>query len=159
MPFYIRRIIKRGINYVEDSFSTECKDAIIKIKPFLITRKKVSRAVRKTLRESARKYIQKYAKNKTSKELIDEILFGRFQKPMSLKLKKIYPLGFCDIRMLEIENEKEVKEKKEKPEEKNKKAEKIKIGGKKQETSKELEKQEKKEEEPKPKEKIIEKSK
>ncbi len=111
MPFYIKRIMKRGIDYVEDSFSAECKDAVLKIKPFLITRKKVSRTVRKTLRQKARAYIQNYIKDKTSEQIIDEILYGRFQKPMSLKLKKIYPLGFCDIRMLEIESEKEKIEK------------------------------------------------
>jgi len=112
MNFYIRRIIRRGTDYVEDSFSAQCKDAVLKIKPFLIARKKISRAVRKELRNQAKKYIQEYIKDKTSKQVIDEILFGRFQKPMSLKLKKIYPLGFCDIRMLEIEREKQEKEQK-----------------------------------------------
>ena len=38
LPSYIRRIMRRGIDYVEDSFKTSCKDAQIIIKPFMITR-------------------------------------------------------------------------------------------------------------------------
>ena len=44
---HIRRAIRKGTDYVEDSIKTNCKDAEIEIKPFLITRKRVSRAVRK----------------------------------------------------------------------------------------------------------------
>src|SRR6056297_2178469 len=46
LPCYLKRMVRRGTNYVEDSFSTESKDGMIRIKPFLVTRRKVSRAVR-----------------------------------------------------------------------------------------------------------------
>jgi ribosomal protein S3AE len=107
LPFFIRRMLRRKISYVEDSFSAECKDAEVKIKPFLITRKKVSRAVRKTLREEARNWLQIYVKNKTYRELFSDIIGNRIQKPLSLKLKKIYPLALCEIRVLKLEKIKE----------------------------------------------------
>jgi ribosomal protein S3AE len=50
MPYFIRRMIRKRISYVEDSFEAPSKESILKIKPFLITRKRVSRIVRKTLR-------------------------------------------------------------------------------------------------------------
>src|SRR4030042_1004830 len=50
LPYFIRRMIRKGTNYIEDSFSAECKDATLRIKPFLITRRKESRAVRGALR-------------------------------------------------------------------------------------------------------------
>ncbi len=122
LPYFLRRMVRKGTNYVEDSFSTECKDFQIRIKPFLITRKKVSRAVRKALREKAREEIEKYAKSKRVEELFEEILKNQLQKPLSLKLKKIYPLSLCEIRVLKVEKEiggKKEEPEKEKAEEKN----------------------------------------
>ena len=106
MPYFIRRMMRKGTNYVEDSFSAECKNATVRIKPFLITRKKVSRAVRKALREKAREELKSYVKDKTKETLFDEILKNKIQKELSLKLKKIYPLSLCEIRVFKIEKDK-----------------------------------------------------
>ncbi|MCX6747073.1 MAG: hypothetical protein NTU63_02970 [Candidatus Pacearchaeota archaeon] len=102
MPYFLRRMIRKGTNYVEDSFSATCKDAQIRIKPFLITRRKVSRAIRKALRNKAREELLNYVKDKTSEELFDEVIKNQVQRPLSLKLKKIYPLALCEIRVLEV---------------------------------------------------------
>ncbi len=102
MPYFIRRVMRKGTNYVEDSFSAECKDSKIVIKPFLITRRKVSRAVRNALRVKAKEELINYVKDKTSEELFNETLQNQIQKPLSLKLKKIYPLALCEIKALEI---------------------------------------------------------
>lgn len=105
MPYYLKRMVRKGTNYVEDSFSTNCKDAQIRIKPFLITRRKVSRAVRKALREKAKEELINYAKTRTSEEIFEDILRNSLQKPLSLKLKKVYPLSLCEIRILKVERE------------------------------------------------------
>jgi len=103
MPFYMKRAVRKGTNYIEDSFSTPCKNAILKIKPFLISRRKISKAVRKALREKAKEELTNYVKNRTSGELFDELLKNQLQKPLSLKLKKIYPLSLCEIRVMKVE--------------------------------------------------------
>lgn len=105
MPYFIKRITRKGTDFVEDSFSAKCKDAQLRIKPFLITRRKVSRAVRKALREKAKEEIINYVKDKTHEEIFDDLLKNRLQKPLSLILKRIYPLSFCEIRVLKIEKE------------------------------------------------------
>jgi ribosomal protein S3AE len=121
MPYFLRRAVRKGTNYIEDSFSTNCKDAQIRIKPFLISRRKVSRAVRKALREKAKEELQEYVKNKKVSILIEEVLKNKIQKPLSLKLKKIYPLALCEIRVLEVEKDLEsVEENKETSKEKTK---------------------------------------
>ena len=102
MPYFLRRMIRKGTNYVEDSFMTECKDAKVVIKPFLITRRKVSRAVRKALRVKAREGLIDYVKDRTAEELFDELLKNQIQRPLSQKLKKIYPLSLCEIRVFEV---------------------------------------------------------
>jgi len=105
MPYYLKRMVRKGTNYVEDSFSTETKDHQVRIKPFLVTRRKVSRAVRRALRNKAREELITYAKGKTTEELFEDILKNVLQKSLSLKLKKIYPLSVCEIRILKVEKE------------------------------------------------------
>jgi len=103
---YIRRMMRTGIDYVEDSFIAECKDAKAIVKLFMITRNKVSRAIRNELRNTAKKYLEGYLKTRTTKELFTEITINKIQKELSLKLKKIYPLALCEIRVFETVTEK-----------------------------------------------------
>jgi len=98
---YIRRMMRKRTDYVEDSFQARCKDIRTTIKQLLITRKKVSRAVQKNLRNTAREFLLEYLKEKTFIEICNEILDGTLQKTMLPKLKKVYPLSFCDIRVFE----------------------------------------------------------
>ena len=169
LPYFLRRMIRKGTNYVEDSFSTVCEDAQIRIKPFLVTRRKVSRAVSKALRNKTKEEIIEYVKTRNTMRLFDDILKNKLQKELSLKLKKIYPLSLCEIRILQIEkefeakhekkteikeekkkeNEEKAKEKEEKPKEKEikedkkeEKEEEKKITPKKEKVKKEEEKQE-----------------
>ena len=107
---YVRRMMRKGADYVEDSFDTNCRDMKVRVKPFLITRKKVSRAVRGVLREGARKYLVGYFKTRNVRELFNEIINNKLQKSLSLKLKKIYPLALCEIRWFEVVGERDAVE-------------------------------------------------
>jgi len=104
MRSYITRMMRKRVNYVEDSFTSSCKDIPVTIKPFLITRKKVSRAIRNNLRRTTKEFILEYTKTKTYMELAEAILFGEMQKEMYPKLKKVYPLSLCEIRVLELKD-------------------------------------------------------
>lgn len=106
---YLRRIIRTKTDNIEDSFQVDTKDLKIVLKPFLITRKKVSRAVRKNLRNTAREFLLEYAKGKTYLEICRDLLEGSIQKDMLPKLKKVYPLAFCDIRVIETKEIKDIK--------------------------------------------------
>ncbi len=118
LPSFLRRMVRKGTNYVEDSFSAECENAKIRIKPFIITRRKVSRAVRKALRDKAKEELVNYVKKKNVNEIFDDLLKNQLQKSLSLKLKKIYPLSLCEIRILKVEGD--VVEKKEEKKENEK---------------------------------------
>lgn len=117
MPYFLRRMIRKGTDYVEDSFIAESRDAVVKIKPFLITRRKVSKRVRRGLREKAKEEIKRYLKDKLSERVFEEILKNKMQKELSMILKKIYPLSLCEIKSMEIEKDLDVKEIKETKEE------------------------------------------
>ncbi len=102
MPYFIKRMIRKRISYVEDSFTAKTQESLVKIKPFLITRNKVSKVVRKTLRNLTKNWIEDYLAEKKDDEIFEDILANRLQKPLSIKLKKTYPLSLCEIRILEI---------------------------------------------------------
>lgn len=155
LPFFIRRMLRKKISYVEDSFLAECRDAHVRIKPFLIARKRVSRAVRNALRNETKDWLQIYVKEKNYKDIFSDIISNRLQKPLSLKLKKIYPLALCEVRKFELvrlKEEGEIKIETEKIQEKPEKNEDKKEEVKKQEKPKE-EPEEKKKTKKKPEEK------
>lgn len=99
---YIRRMIRKGSDYVEDSFTLKCKDATLVVKPFLLTRKKVSRSVRNELRIATKKHLESFMTIRTAEEIFSEVMTNKIQKELFLKLKKIYPLSLCEIRVIEI---------------------------------------------------------
>ncbi|MFH1451974.1 MAG: hypothetical protein ABIF88_02245 [archaeon] len=98
---FIRRMLRKRTNYVEDSFVIKCEDIKAIIKPLLITRKRVSRVVRKNLRNTTRELLIESLKEKEYYDICRELLDGILQKTLLPKLKKIYPLSFCDIRVFE----------------------------------------------------------
>lgn len=104
---YVRRVLGKGVDYAEDSFKTECKDAIVRIKPFMVTRNRVSKSVLKALRIASRKELENYLRTRTSGEIFSELMSNKLQKQLSLKLRKIYPLALCEIRVFSIEGVKE----------------------------------------------------
>jgi ribosomal protein S3AE len=106
LPYFLRRMLRKGTNYVEDSFIAECNDAEVRIKPFLITRRKVSRAIRAALRNKAKEELINYVKNKDSEKLFLDIIDNHMQKTLSSILKKIYPLSLCEIRIFQVVKEK-----------------------------------------------------
>lgn len=104
---FIKRFVRRRITKIDDSFLVETKDdKKLRIKPVLITRKRVKGSVETALRKETRKFLSKLSKSLTSDELFKAILVGDVQKKLSKKLKKIYPLSFCEIRRILIDKKK-----------------------------------------------------
>ena len=98
----LSRVVRRGTDYVEDSFLIYCKDAQLRVKPFMITRRKVHKSIRKALRNKAKEELTNEMKDKRAETIFEEMLKNQIQKNLSLKLKKIYPLSACEIRILEV---------------------------------------------------------
>jgi ribosomal protein S3AE len=108
--FYLRRMIRKGTDYSEDSFIAECKDNSVLIKPIMVTRKRVAKKVLEDLRKKSNEEIREYLKSKNFEKIIAEILDNKMQKEIMNKLKKIYPLSMFEIRVFEKYLTKEYKE-------------------------------------------------
>ncbi len=102
-PSYIRRLIGHNISIVEDSFVVKAQDCALRIKPFLITRKKVHRSVMKALRDDARDFLEKTAVERTRDQIFQAVITGILQRQLSKRLKKVYPLAVCELRVVKVE--------------------------------------------------------
>jgi len=96
-------MMRNNISYVEDSFKCNTKDGMLRIKPYLLTRKRVHRSVRKALRNKTFEFVNEFCADKTRDEVFSSIISSLLQKTLSLKLKKIYPLAMCEMRVVELE--------------------------------------------------------
>jgi ribosomal protein S3AE len=102
-PSFIRKMIGHNISIIEDSFSCKCKDAKLRIKPFLITRKRVHRSVRTELRNKTKEFLIATAENSSKVDFFQNTIGGSIQKELSKILKKIYPLAVSELRVVKVE--------------------------------------------------------
>jgi ribosomal protein S3AE len=102
IPSHVKRMVRRGTDYVEDSFFANCKDSKLIVKPLIVTRNRVSKKVRNEIRKAARKFLESHITIRNSKEIFSEIMTNKIQKALSSKVKKVYPPALCEIRFLEV---------------------------------------------------------
>jgi small subunit ribosomal protein S3Ae len=159
---YIRRLIRRRRSKIDGVYDVTTRDgAVLRVKPFATTDKRIQNSQKKVVREAMKKTIFDQATTNTFSEFVKNILDGKVGSDIYLNCKKLYPVKRIEIYKTEvisqptiiIEEKKPTKEEKEEPKEEKKPEKKE----KKKEDLKETEKKEEKKEElteEKPKEKL-----
>ncbi len=106
---YIKRLVRRGKNKIEDSFLAKTNDQkTVRIKPIMITNAKAHQSVVSRLRLEAKAHIKRMLKNHTVESFIKELTDLKIQKEIRDKLQKIYPLKYFDVRQVVLEKDKVV---------------------------------------------------
>jgi len=101
-PATIKRFVRRRMTRIDLSLMTNTKDNItVRIKPFLLTREKVSRSVEYALRAKLKKELIDLIKKTSYEELFNMVIKHRLQKELKTNLNKIYPIKNLQIRVLE----------------------------------------------------------
>lgn len=101
-PVFVKRVVKKARDKIDDSFVVETKDSVkMRIKPLLLTRNQTNNRKLTSLRLKAREIITGIAKEKTFAELVIMILRNELQKTVRAELKKLYPLSNSEIRMFQ----------------------------------------------------------
>jgi len=116
LPTYLRRMIRRGRERVDDSFICKTKDnKQVRVKLFLITRSSAKNPVLTGLRKVGKEITTNAVKNMDYNNFVNDVVFFKLQKSLKEQLRKIFPLKLCEIRHFSlIEAKKEyVAEKKE----------------------------------------------
>ena len=97
----VKRLAKKAKDKIEDSFVCETKDNVkIRVKPLILTRKHTQKGVQDGLRKTARDYIKEQAKELDFSEIVQKIIQTEIQRSIKAKLKKVYPAGLVEIRVL-----------------------------------------------------------
>jgi ribosomal protein S3AE len=103
-PSSIRRLVRRRMTRVDDSLVVSTKDnKKVRIKPFLLTRGKVSNSVKYKLRISLKEELTNLIKKTSYKDIFNMIIKHKLQREFKDKLNKVYPLKALEIRVLQEE--------------------------------------------------------
>jgi len=172
---YLRRMIRRRRSKIDGVYDVTTRDgAVIRVKPFATTDKRVQNSQRKVVREVMKKTMNDSAQTSTLSEFVKSILDGKTGSDIYKNCKKLYPVKRVEIYKTEVispptikieekkpkkeekEETKEPEKKEKKPTKKEKKTEEVKQPEKKEEEKQEETKadvkEEKKEEKPAKKE-------
>ncbi len=98
---HLKRLVRRETSKIEDSFVVEGKDkSRYEIKPVAVTRKKAHHSTQTDLRNKWREIIASEFATKDAGEVINAIIFGRFQKDLKDSLRKIAHIGILEIKSI-----------------------------------------------------------
>ena len=96
---YIKKVIRKGKEKVDDSFVCETKDKVkVKVKPFFITKNKTKASVVTSIRHEIRKIVSEVCKDNDFEKIIREIISNNLQRNLKQEIKRIYPLNLFEIR-------------------------------------------------------------
>ena len=118
---YLRRMIRRRRSKIEGVYDVTTRDgAVLRVKPFATTDKRIQNSQRKVVREAMKKTIDDQAKTNTLYELVKNILDGKVGSDIYKNCKKLYPVKRIEIYKTEVISQPTimVEEKKPKKEEK-----------------------------------------
>ncbi len=102
MSTFLRRSAVKLKNKMNDSFTCKTKDGIdVQLKPLLLTKSSTQKAVLSVIRKKVRQLLIADVATVGYYELVDAIVNYRLQKALRDRVKKVYPLSVCEIRMME----------------------------------------------------------
>ncbi|MBW2997171.1 hypothetical protein KY349_02405 [Candidatus Woesearchaeota archaeon] len=106
MPAAIKRKVRRQRDRLDESFTCVTKDnKIVRIKPLVITAIKTSRSVKSDLRNKVIQYIMNAVRKIDYDSLVMDLINEKFQREIANTMKKIVPIRFVDIRVMEYVGE------------------------------------------------------
>ena len=100
---YTRRMIRRRRSKVDGVYDVTTKDgAILRVKPFATTDKRIQNSQRKVIRETMKKTIADSAKSVTLNEFVKYIIDGKTGSDIYKNCKRLYPVKRVDIYKTEV---------------------------------------------------------
>lgn len=121
---YLRRMIRRRKSKIDGVYDVTTRDeAVIRVKPFATTDKRIQNSQKKVVREAMKKTISDQAKTSTLAEFVKQVLDGKTGSDIYKNCKKLYPVKRVEIYKTEVLSqpkitveEKKPKKKEEEPE-------------------------------------------
>ena len=102
-PASIKRLVRAGRDRIDESFIIKSNDEVYaRIKPLFITYAHQTATTRTKVRRACVSYIRKYAAAKMLEDIFKDIVDGKLQKELSIKLKDTLRMRNCEIRSIEV---------------------------------------------------------
>lgn len=96
---HIKRLIRKGKGKVDDSFIATFKDGVkIRIKPFVLTRRKTTNKIFTDIRARTKQFIIDYCLKNDMSRLVNDLISMRLRKELKFNLNKIYPVSVVEIK-------------------------------------------------------------
>ena len=100
---YLRRMIRRRKSRIDGVYDIETKDnALLRVKPFAITDKRIQNSQKKVIRNAMKDTIYKEGKAKSLNEFLRDTLDGKIGSEIYKHCKKFYPVKRIEIYKTEI---------------------------------------------------------
>jgi len=100
---YLRRMIRRRKSKIDGVYDVTTRDgAVVRVKPFATTDKRVQNSQRRIVREAMKTTIQGRAKTMTMAEFINFTLDGRIGSDIYKNCKKLYPVKRVEIYKTDV---------------------------------------------------------
>lgn len=111
LPAAAKKLMRRRRSKIDDSFVIETKDKkVLRVKPMIVTRTRARGAVMAALRMLERAYIAKMVSQMDMDTFVREVVQKKLQQGLGQALRKLCPVGVCEIRQFEIIPAEKVKE-------------------------------------------------
>jgi len=111
LPAAAKKLMRRRRSKIDDSFVIETKDKkVLRVKPMIVTRTRARGAVMAALRMLERAYIAKMVSQLDMENFVREVVQKKLQQGLGQALRKLCPVGVCEIRQFEIIPAEKVKE-------------------------------------------------
>jgi small subunit ribosomal protein S3Ae len=100
---YLRRLIRRRRSKIEGIYDVTTRDgALIRVKPFAATDRRIQNSQKKVVRESMKKTITEQATKSTLSELVNIIIDGKLGSELFKNCKNLYPIKRIEIYRTEV---------------------------------------------------------
>jgi small subunit ribosomal protein S3Ae len=100
---YLRRMIRRRKSRIDGVYDIETKDnALLRVKPFAITDKRIQNSQKKVIRNAMKDTIYNEGKVKSLNEFLRDTLDGKIGSEIYKHCKKFYPVKRIEIYKTEI---------------------------------------------------------
>lgn len=107
MPFFIRKLVRKGAGKADDSFAVKTRDnKTVRLKPSLLTVFATNRSARSALKKKLREMLKEEAFKLDFVALVNDLLRYKLQAEFKKGLNKICPVREIIMKKVELEKKK-----------------------------------------------------
>ncbi len=111
LPSAAKKLMRRARSKIDDSFIVETSDKkYVRVKPLIITRGRTSNSVLASMLKLERAFIAKTISKMDFESFVKEVIQKKLQHGLNQLLRRLYPVGACEIRQIEFIPAEKVKE-------------------------------------------------